>query len=201
MFFLSQKILLLVTLCISYFLFFNKDLCNFCYEIIYDNSYFSKNYLDLEKKKKIKEECLNIFKFEKNQDLSNFYRYQEFQKRISKIFYNPNIDFPILFKNILKNNNFDQILIKLKLIDISFIILYIFTLYFLFFIIPYLLYKSIVSIIKILFIFLLLIVIVLILFKLINENFSLTDSKYLIFIIKFLKNIKNEITNILKKEL
>ena len=109
MFFLSQKILLLVTLCISYFLFFNKDLCNFCYEIIYDNSYFSKNYLDLEKKKKIKEECLNIFKFEKNQDLSNFYRYQEFQKRISKIFYNPNIDFPILFKNILKNNNFANI--------------------------------------------------------------------------------------------
>ena len=61
MIFLSQKILLLVTLCISYFLFFNKDLCNFCYEIIYDNSYFSKNYLELKKKKENKRRMFKYF--------------------------------------------------------------------------------------------------------------------------------------------
>lgn len=171
---LPNNIILLIVISSIYFLLFNRDLVSFCYGI--NNNYVKTNYkLGLEFNNKLKNECINTFKFEKINSLKDFYRFQEFQKIITKYMFNKNINIDLLYKEITKNDEIYVVIFKLRLLEITMIIIYISSLYIIFIVLPIILINCFFIVItKIIYLILISLVIV-ILLKNINQSFDIYE--------------------------
>ena len=171
---LPNNIILLIVISSIYFLLFNRDLVSFCYGI--NNNYVKTNYkLGLEFNNKLKNECINTFKFEKINSLKDFYRFQEFQKIITKYMFNKNINIDLLYEEINKNDEIYVVIFKLRLLEITMIIIYISSLYIIFIVLPIILINCFFIVItKIIYLILISLVIV-ILLKNINQSFDIYE--------------------------
>ena len=171
---LPNNIILLIVISSIYFLLFNRDLVSFCYGI--NNNYVKTNSkLGLEFNNKLKNECINTFKFEKINSLKDFYRFQEFQKIITKYMFNKNINIDLLYEEITKNDEIYVVIFKLRLLEITMIIIYISSLYIIFIVLPIILINCFFIVItKIIYLILISLVIV-ILLKNINQSFDIYE--------------------------
>ena len=175
---LPNTVILLIIICASYYLLFNKDLSSFCYAIINGYSVSKDTIIGYEIRKNIKDECLNNFKFEALNSIFDIYRFQEFKKIIIKFMFDPNLNYQLLLKKYINDIEYNIILYNLRILEIAIMIIYISCLYIILIVFPIYLIKFIFNIIINVFSILILIFIMFIIFnnsKLLSFNINNDD--------------------------